>query len=108
MIASPNSMDLMTNLADIRTRLREAGATRRGCVRVYGVLGFGLPFGCLFSLFLLSSPDLRDHPATGKALVFFLMVLLVGPLAGFLWGHLLGFWLDRWRRKRELPDSAGR
>ena len=98
----------MKHFPDIRTWLREAGATRQGFVLVYGVLGFGLTFGFLFALFLLSSRDLRNHPTTEKALVFCLMVFVVGPLAGFLWGHLVCFWTDRWRRKRKSPDPAGR
>jgi hypothetical protein len=54
----------------------------------YGVIRFGIPFGLFFSVALVLSNDISNHPLLHKIAIVAGMTLFGGPLLGWFFGHI--------------------
>jgi hypothetical protein len=73
-----------------------------------GVLGFGISFGLVWSLVLVNSHDIANHPLWEKSLTVVGMTLIAGPIAGWLWGQWMWAIKPTWLRskKQQTSDAA--
>jgi len=75
----------------------------QGCV-----LGFGVSFGLLFSLALVNSDDIANHPLWEKILFVIGMTVIGGPMTGWLWGQAMWALKPIWSKPNEQLTSHGR
>ncbi len=84
---------------------RWALANRTRFVWLVGVFMFGIAFGLVNALLLLGSADMRNHPLWHKALMVAGVTLIVGPIAGWLWGQIMWMFIARRARRRDTWAS---
>lgn len=80
---------------------RERGlASKPNFVWQFGVLMFGVTFGLVFSLILVI---ISNQPLWEKVLIVAGMTVVVGPVAGWVWGQFM--WAIRWLWLRPRESS---
>jgi hypothetical protein len=95
----------MNVIAKFRRWREEANANKQKFVWQLGVLGFGLTFG-LFMAIYQQLTDLAGLPLLARAIAFLLMLFVVGPITGWIWGQLM--WALRpWWAPQPASDPPG-
>ncbi len=88
----------MNVIAKFRRWGEEVNANKQKFVWQLGVLGFGLTFG-LFMAIYQQLTDLAELPLFARVIAFLLMLLVVGPITGWIWGQIMWAWRSWWAPK---------
>lgn len=88
----------MNAIAKFRRWCDKVNSNKQSFVWQFGVLGFGLTFGLYMAVYQQLT-DLAELPLFARAVAFLLMLFIVGPITGWIWGQIMWALRSWWAPK---------